>query len=87
MSDAKFHLVARASIIASGATDDFGHVAPDEVVLVAVEALEQARRERDRARADEALCHIALENCTAIEVERDLLRAEVARRVKNWRKP
>lgn len=36
-------------------------------------------RERDEARADAALCRIALENCTAIEVERDLLRAESSR--------
>lgn len=52
MSDAKFHLVPRASIIASGATDDFGYVAPDEVVLVSVEALERAERERDEQLED-----------------------------------
>lgn len=47
MSDATFCLVPRAAIIASGDSDDFHHVSDDEVVLVAVEALEQARRERD----------------------------------------
>ena len=54
MSDATFHLVARASILASGDSDDFGHVAADEVVLVEAGALERVTRERDEARADAA---------------------------------
>lgn len=48
MSDVKFHLVPRAAILASGDSDDFHHVAPDEVVMVAVEALEQARASATR---------------------------------------
>lgn len=68
-SAAKFHLVPRSAILASGDSDDFHHVSDDEVVLVAVEALERAERERDEQLEDSERIIAALVR------ERDALKA------------
>lgn len=91
MSGAKFYLVPRASILASGDSDDFHHVAPDalgELVLVAVEAFDRVTRERDEALAKPRTVaehlmssyeRVLLRRAEKAERERDEAQAEAER--------